>query len=113
MPCGSDPACSIRCGGVRQSCGASLRSRGSTREPLLPGEEPMFGAIIDQVAGPWSASARGRARCSAARDRGRAVAHSSASSLSHDLKTPWRRITGAITALRQSPTSTTPEARED
>ena len=52
MPCGSDPACSIRCGGVKaEPLGLIALSREGLREPLLPGEEPMFGAIIDQVAG--------------------------------------------------------------
>ncbi|HEX2556492.1 MAG TPA: DUF4118 domain-containing protein [Microvirga sp.] len=89
-------------------------SRESMREPLLPGEEPMFGALTDQVA-----SALERLRLGHERDAARLAVESERlrtallSSLSHDLKTPLATITGAITALRQTPDLYDDESRDE
>jgi two-component system, OmpR family, sensor histidine kinase KdpD len=97
-----------------RALGLVALSREGLREPLLPGEEPMFGALIDQVAGALErlrlADERDAARLAVEGERLRTAL---LSSLSHDLKTPLAAITGAITALRQSPDLYDAEARED
>ena len=100
--------------GQGRALGLIALSREGLREPLLPGEEPMFGAIIDQVAGALErlrlADERDAARLAIEGERLRTAL---LSSLSHDLKTPLAAITGAITALRQSPDLYDAEAREE
>jgi two-component system sensor histidine kinase KdpD len=97
-----------------KALGLIALSREGQREPLLPDEEAMFGALTDQVAGALE-----RLRLGHERDAARLAVESERlrtallSSLSHDLKTPLAAITGAITALRQNPDLYAVEVREE